>query len=179
MFSSVVPDLVDQERGEASIRGLPESPRQSDAHEIVPRGPMRAAEANASPAAETSQDLDSVARAAHQTRRSTQAWESNGSSGAQLVGDPFEGRFSGLLPAQDAAHEHAPLDLPPFTPIMGGEASAPRTLPHPSSEPDGVHIQIGRIEVTAVQAAPPQPPKPRRAGMSLDEYLRRRDGRAS
>jgi len=42
-----------------------------------------------------------------------------------------------------------------------------------------VHIHIGRIEVTAVQAAPPQPPKPRRAATSLAEYLQRRNGRAS
>lgn len=46
-------------------------------------------------------------------------------------------------------------------------------------EPDEIQIQIGRIEVTAVQHAPARTViKPNRNGQSLDEYLKRRDRRA-
>ncbi|HEX9200064.1 MAG TPA: hypothetical protein VF865_10935 [Acidobacteriaceae bacterium] len=45
-------------------------------------------------------------------------------------------------------------------------------------EPDEIQIHIGRIEVTAVpQATRPAPPPVRKA-LSLDDYLKRRDGRA-
>jgi hypothetical protein len=44
---------------------------------------------------------------------------------------------------------------------------------------DDVQIHIGRIEVVAVPQAPPRPaPAPARKGLSLEEYLRQRDGRA-
>jgi hypothetical protein len=47
-------------------------------------------------------------------------------------------------------------------------------------EADEIQIHIGRIEVTAVQPAPaPAAAKPQRNVPSLDEYLRRRDRRAS
>jgi hypothetical protein len=47
-------------------------------------------------------------------------------------------------------------------------------------EPDEIQIHIGRIEVTAVPPAPAPPAaKPQRNVPSLDEYLRRRDRRAS
>ena len=48
-------------------------------------------------------------------------------------------------------------------------------------EPDEIQIHIGRIEVTAVQAAAPAAAvsKPRKSAPSLDEYLRRRDRRTS
>ena len=47
-----------------------------------------------------------------------------------------------------------------------------------SEETTEVHVNIGRIEVTAVQEAPPpRRPAPRTAkAMSLDEYLARRAG---
>jgi hypothetical protein len=47
-------------------------------------------------------------------------------------------------------------------------------------EPDEIQIHIGRIEVVAVPppVAPPASPRPRRGAPSLDEYLRRRNGRA-
>jgi hypothetical protein len=46
---------------------------------------------------------------------------------------------------------------------------------------DDIEIHIGRIEVTALQAAPARvtPAKPQRRGPSLEEYLKRRDGRTS
>jgi len=49
----------------------------------------------------------------------------------------------------------------------------------PAREPDEIQIHIGRIEVTAVQAAASvaSSARPRRSGPSLDDYLRRRDRR--
>jgi hypothetical protein len=43
--------------------------------------------------------------------------------------------------------------------------------------PDEVHIHIGRIEVTAVQPPRPAPP-PQHDATLLEEYVKRRDGRA-
>ena len=50
---------------------------------------------------------------------------------------------------------------------------------HPGErEPEEIQIHIGRIEVSAVPQAPaPVPGKVLRRALSLDEYLRRRDGR--
>jgi hypothetical protein len=47
-------------------------------------------------------------------------------------------------------------------------------------EKDDIQIHIGRIEVTAIQPAAPRPPpaEPARRALSLDEYLKRRNGRA-
>lgn len=43
---------------------------------------------------------------------------------------------------------------------------------------EDIEIHIGRIEVTAVQPTPVRPPeRPQRKAVSLDEYLRRRNGR--
>jgi hypothetical protein len=43
---------------------------------------------------------------------------------------------------------------------------------------DEIQIHIGRIEVTAVHPPPPKAPKMRDKEISLDAYLKRRDGRA-
>jgi hypothetical protein len=57
-----------------------------------------------------------------------------------------------------------------------GEAARGR-----AREPDSVEIHIGRIEVTAVQPAPARvaPAKLARHAPSLEEFLKRRNGRAS
>jgi hypothetical protein len=48
-----------------------------------------------------------------------------------------------------------------------------------SPQADDIQIHIGRIEVVAVPQAAPRPAAaPTRKGLSLDEYLNRRDGRA-
>ena len=53
------------------------------------------------------------------------------------------------------------------------------TSPPAKSEPDEIHIHIGRIEVTAVPQTPSRTSsKPQRKGISLDEYLKGRDRRA-
>jgi hypothetical protein len=43
---------------------------------------------------------------------------------------------------------------------------------------DEIQIHIGRIEVTAIHPPPPKRPKARDKEISLDAYLKRRDGRA-
>jgi hypothetical protein len=46
-------------------------------------------------------------------------------------------------------------------------------------EPDEIQIHIGRIEVIAVQPpAQAQPKKARAESLTLDDYLRRRDGKS-
>jgi len=56
----------------------------------------------------------------------------------------------------------------------------PAAAASPAPVADEIHINIGRIEVTAVPQAPTSRPAPRqsRRGFSLDEYLRKSDGRA-
>lgn len=72
-------------------------------------------------------------------------------------------------PFASGAHEH------------GSERmEASRARPDAQAVPDEIRIHIGRIEVIAVSPPPvtPAAPKPPRRAPSLDEYLRRRDGRA-
>ncbi len=45
-------------------------------------------------------------------------------------------------------------------------------------QPEEIQIHIGRIEVTAVPSPPPRAPRPPDRSLSLDDYLRRRGGRA-
>jgi hypothetical protein len=68
-------------------------------------------------------------------------------------------------------------------PVGGNPARrpGPDLLPHavsPARELGEIQIHIGRIEVTAVPQAARPAPAPARKALSLDEYLRRRDGRA-
>jgi hypothetical protein len=44
-------------------------------------------------------------------------------------------------------------------------------------EPDEIHINIGRIEVTATAQPPSRPAVPQRKSLNLDEYLKRRTGK--
>jgi hypothetical protein len=64
-------------------------------------------------------------------------------------------------------------------PSSAGRVSSLRSVVPQSRVADEIEIRIGRIEISAVQPAPAQPvaakPKPR---PSLEEYLRRRDGRS-
>jgi hypothetical protein len=54
-----------------------------------------------------------------------------------------------------------------------------RQLRSPERGPEDIRIHIGRIEVTAAPPAPARPaPAPARKSPSLDEYLKRRPGRA-
>jgi hypothetical protein len=56
---------------------------------------------------------------------------------------------------------------------------AARRAPAPAHESDEITIHIGRIEVAAVHQPAARPaPAPARKAMSLDEYLKRGNGRA-
>lgn len=60
----------------------------------------------------------------------------------------------------------------------GQEAASALARPAPSQR-DDIQIHIGRIEVVAVSPPAPRPAAPsHRKGLSLDEYLSRRNGRA-
>jgi len=93
----------------------------------------------------------------------------------------------GTRPITQRWPAHEPARLPPKDgaapqwSVWGGksnQSATVRTSADVASGPEGVEIHIGRIEVTAVQAATPAAaPKPRRVGPSLADYLRQRDGR--
>ena len=90
---------------------------------------------------------------------------------------------------EEASSSRAPADQPPCVTAtrktrstgLPTRSTAIETKTAPShQEPDEIHIHIGRIVVTAV----PQPQartvdRPARKTPSLEEYLRRRDGRGS
>jgi hypothetical protein len=91
-----------------------------------------------------------------------------------------------------AAHPVGSIARPPHSSGAWAEPRAPAAFSlakprgpirdvHPAARPgDDIQIHIGRIEVTAVRPAPaPQPAaRTRRGAPSLDDYLKRRDGRA-
>jgi hypothetical protein len=67
----------------------------------------------------------------------------------------------------------------PALPDVRREAGSSRGFREPEREPDEIQIHIGRIEVTAAPPAAVRPaPKPERKALSLDDYLKRKRGRA-
>jgi hypothetical protein len=89
-----------------------------------------------------------------------------------------------LLPEKVSTVSLPAVDSHPASPLAAtsraGRDVADRVRSSRSNkrEPDEIQITIGRIEVTAVPEAPARPvPKPGRKQLSLDEYLRRADGR--
>jgi len=82
--------------------------------------------------------------------------------------------FDGI-PEPIVAPQHA-LPHPPALPVLGREL--PRLAQR--SAPPTVRVTIGRIEVRAALPAQPAatrgPPSPRRPALSLDDYLKRRNG---
>jgi len=57
------------------------------------------------------------------------------------------------------------------------DSTAFRGLAERPQAPDEIHINIGRIELTAVPPVPQRPAAPARKSLNLDEYLKRRNGR--
>ena len=107
--------------------------------------------------------------------------DGDGDTGSHRRQASSERAFIPLLASVTRADEPAPAHIarPPAAP-----ARAPRLIQNErsaASEPNEVQIHIGRIEVTAIQPAPARPAAgpPRRSGMSLDDYLKQRNGRAS
>jgi hypothetical protein len=84
-----------------------------------------------------------------------------------------------LLPPVPATQR--PEAPPAATPVPAPRAAPIRRAPaggqpQAHQQPDEIHIHIGRIEVAAI-APPPPRPAPVRKALSLDEYLRRGNGR--
>jgi hypothetical protein len=85
-------------------------------------------------------------------------------------------------PSADSSPSSSPIPIRPaqtmmLIPLQSLRAAAaprveqPRRAPAQRSEPDEIHIHIGRIEVASV--APPRvPAPPPRKSLSLDDYLR-------
>jgi hypothetical protein len=100
---------------------------------------------------------------------------------ARVEGVSTQSAYTPLLPETagplSAVEPHAASPLGP-TSRPGKDADRVRNSPAKKREPDEIQITIGRIEVTAVPEAPARPAvKPGRKQISLDEYLRRADGR--
>jgi hypothetical protein len=85
-------------------------------------------------------------------------------------------------PASSREREIAPTPArrPRETPgVAPGDAARRAVPPRPLPAVDDIQIHIGRVEVIALAPAAARPAAPpARKAMSLDEYLRRRDGRA-
>jgi hypothetical protein len=115
--------------------------------------------------------------------------EPSRSPGARFDSPPSDARrqeaAQSLLAAIDALTPDVPSPARGAPPPSRDAHAAPlrpslRRAP-PSSAPapaDEVRIHIGRIEVTAVPPQRPAPAPPRRDGAFLEDYLRRREGRA-
>ncbi len=82
-------------------------------------------------------------------------------------------------PLVNARHDAVRASAVPPPSLVSGMGIGRRMEPtHAASSEPAVEVTIGRIEVTAVSAAPDQKRKPgaRRPAMSLEEYLTRRQG---
>ncbi len=82
-----------------------------------------------------------------------------------------------------AARHIQKLGEPPAIQVQSLRTAAPpridpvRRASAPRSEPDEIHIHIGKIEVAAIAPPPPRAAAPApRKGINLDEYLRRGSG---
>jgi len=89
---------------------------------------------------------------------------------------PLPARYSPLLPVT----EQYPIALQKAPPTASVRRASHSEVPQIAQrEPDEIQIHIGRVEVLAVPQTQPQAaPKIARKAGSLDDYLRRRDGRS-
>jgi hypothetical protein len=87
-------------------------------------------------------------------------------------------RMESLAANKAEGNNHSPRSVP-----GGGEKSMNIVLPHEESQQEEapvVRIHIGRIDVRAITQAPAQPaskPAPAQPRLTLDDYLRQREGR--
>jgi len=76
-----------------------------------------------------------------------------------------------------------PVPTPPSAPIAPRRTDSPRQeAPATTAEDPVIRITIGRVDVRAVASRPAPPSNPRRSIaplLSLDDYLRQKDGRSS
>ena len=102
---------------------------------------------------------------------------------APLPKQTIDGQEREMAPAEVAASQVSQKAVATtFRPLNPGadgrERMGTSNMAPARREPDEIQIHIGRIEVVAVPPARQAPPKPRRGALSLDEFLRRRAGRA-
>jgi hypothetical protein len=89
----------------------------------------------------------------------------------------FSPQLVGPAPIDSPAARLIGERLQPAPAARGGRQTGMAYASAHTAEPNDIAIHIGRIEVTAVQPAPPRAaPKPPRHAPSLDEYLKRRNG---
>jgi len=160
---------------------MPKNPRESSPHpfvagadsiDAVEKGPEKKAAAR--------RLEQSISEGPHESQREQQALEPGKRAREQEV--LLEDADSPLM-----AENVRPMTPPgvfarlPASPGKEVRTDMSRRRELPETEMDDIQIHIGRIEVTAVPqaSARPAPDKPVRKAANLDEYLRRRDGRAS
>jgi hypothetical protein len=138
--------------------------------------------------------IPTMQSAAVSTPASTTRADSEGSSSERpRNSNQFDGRVESAASVAESAttsekRTYVPLitatpSAPPasFGSSRKPEAESSQPLVSRSRATDDIEIHIGRIEVAAVHPAPTRtaPVKPQRRAASLDEYLKRRDGRSS
>ncbi len=105
----------------------------------------------------------------------------------RVTGDSATARVTAVHPAQDESRGakqtplHSQFDVLSLLALRKPAPAAAPFVPRTQQEThasDDIRINIGRIEVIAVPpSAPRSTPAPARKGLSLDEYLSRRNGR--
>lgn len=120
-------------------------------------------------------NLQRIASASFDSEREFNLEASVSSDEFRLMPSPSRGAAT---PYPSTAVPQA-MDIPRDAQAQTVNLSLPGRQNLQSAEPTEVHVSIGRIEVTAVQAPAPtrRVPAPERKAMSLDEYLAKR-GRA-
>jgi hypothetical protein len=102
-----------------------------------------------------------------------------------VLPEPPRGRRAPALPARNAAHSTPTLSPPQArrrgeSPPPRRDAAAMRVTPPDSASPDepAIRVTIGRVDVRAVVKAetPRAPREPQGPRLTLDDYLRMRDG---
>ncbi len=176
--------------GEGTVQSKPISRTAQFKHHTQPDA-FAESQASASPRMAQSQHIDpspqsSVPSSTERAMRPVDARaRDDAASGSAERGDS-EGQHGSFPRAQGQSEQLLPLRAQeavvwPATGTTRWNHSEPlRQMQKPAREPDEITIHIGRIEVAAVTQSPVQPaPAPRvRKAMTLDEYLRRGNGRA-
>jgi hypothetical protein len=132
---------------------------------------------------------NSLSESAGRIRPSSYAQDfTRGDIASESLASPVDSRsmISDQYPALLLSKQTAPAPLQqrqaapsPQAHPQSARSNAIRRAPAAHREADEIHIHIGHIEVSAIAQAAPRPPAaPARKTVTLDEYLRRGDGRA-
>jgi hypothetical protein len=169
---SVVSREGRESAGESVSEAAPSSPLEIRPHAAADpiedeRPSSKIATRQQSPGPASSEAVDEGDR---RVESSNSAGESQTISARRLYAPLISGDFVPAIPPVAA-----------FGLSKNSSAVSSQPFPPPSQPTDDIQIHIGRIEVTAVQPAPARaaPARIQRHAPSLDEYLRRRDGKSS